>query len=110
MNANDSSLVKGTITDSIGLYEFENSEAGTYFIKASMVGFGSGNSETINYDGTSKILIESISLIDGVELSEVVVKATKPFIELRADKVVVNVANSSVAAGNNALEILEKSP
>ncbi|NNF32637.1 MAG: TonB-dependent receptor, partial [Saprospiraceae bacterium] len=31
-------------------------------------------------------------------------------IELKADKVVVNVSNSSVSAGNNALEVLQKSP
>jgi hypothetical protein len=109
MNASDTSLVKGTITDSMGMYEFEDISPGDYLIQASMVGFGSSQSPSFSYDG-SKLLIKSITLNDGIELSEVVVTATKPFIEMKADKVVVNVANSSVSAGNNALEVLQKSP
>ena len=110
MNASDSSLVKGTITDSIGHYEFEDVTNGSYFVKGSMVGFGNGVSENFTFDNTSNVDIPGIMLTDGVELNEVVVTAKKPFIELKADKVVVNVSNSSVSAGNNALEVLQKSP
>ena len=43
-------------------------------------------------------------------IEEVVVTSKRPLIELKADKMVVNVENSSVTAGNNALEVLQKSP
>lgn len=106
----DSALVKGSITDTSGTYIFDDVDAGNYFIEASMVGFGNGKSLIFNFDGKSDMNISNIVLQDGVELSEVIVTATKPFIEMKADKIVVNVSNSSVAAGNNALEVLQKSP
>ena len=106
----DSSMVKGSITDSTGTFVFENVETGNYFIEASMVGFGNGQSALIFHDGNTDSNIKELTLQDGIQLSEVIVTATKPFIEMKADKIVVNVANSSVSAGNNALEVLQKSP
>jgi RNase P/RNase MRP subunit p29 len=38
------------------------------------------------------------------------VVAKRPFVEQRLDRTVVNVANSIVASGSTALEVLEKSP
>ncbi|NNF35884.1 MAG: carboxypeptidase regulatory-like domain-containing protein, partial [Saprospiraceae bacterium] len=75
MNALDTTLVKGTITDSLGQYEFDNVNPGSYFIKGSMVGFGNGVSDVIDYHGQYDLEISTISLTGGVELSEVVVKA-----------------------------------
>jgi iron complex outermembrane recepter protein len=43
-------------------------------------------------------------------LGEVTIKARKPVYEMRADKLVVNVENSTLATGNTALELLRKSP
>ncbi len=108
--ASDSLFLKGGITDSLGNYVFDQISEGEYFIQASMVGFGSGTSAPIKVNGSGPVTIGEIILTDGVQLSEVTVKATKPFIEMNADKIVVNVANSAVAAGSNALEILAKSP
>ena len=47
---------------------------------------------------------------DGLELAEVSVVAQRPFIERRADRMIVNVENSILAAGSNALEVLERAP
>ncbi|MEY4309029.1 MAG: hypothetical protein RL422_1232, partial [Bacteroidota bacterium] len=44
------------------------------------------------------------------ELAEVKVTATKPFIEKKLDKTIVNVENSAMAAGNTTMELLERSP
>ncbi|MCK7553885.1 TonB-dependent receptor [Chitinophaga sedimenti] len=43
-------------------------------------------------------------------LKEVSVTARRPFIEQKADKMVVNVENSIVATGGTAMEVLEKAP
>ena len=110
MNHADSTLAKGSITDSTGYYEFLNADNGSYYILASMVGFEEGASKAFTYDGQIDVALPEIQLQDGVELNEVFVTASKPLIELKADKVVVNVANSSITAGNNALEVLQKSP
>jgi biopolymer transport protein ExbD len=47
---------------------------------------------------------------DAVSLAEVTVTAVKPFLEQRADKLVVNVEGSATAAGSTALEVLQKVP
>ncbi len=44
------------------------------------------------------------------QLKEVNIQAKKPFVEHRADKTIINVENSIVAAGGTALEVLEKAP
>ncbi len=110
MSSADSTLHKGTFTDTAGVFLFEDIENGDFYLVASMVGFGEANTETFSLTGSTAHNTQAIALTSGVNLDEVTVTATKPFIELRADKIVVNVSNSSVAAGNNALEVLQKSP
>jgi iron complex outermembrane receptor protein len=57
-----------------------------------------------------KITIDPLILTQGVELSEVTVTTKKPFIEMKADQIIVNVETSTVNSGNSAIEILQKSP
>ena len=45
-----------------------------------------------------------------IALKEVVVAAKRPIIEMQADKLVLNVESSPVAAGSNGLELLAKAP
>lgn len=108
-SAGDSTLIKGNLTDLDGAFIIDGIDPGDYFVTASMVGYEDG----LSVKFTSKnddILLDPIALAAGVALEEVTVKARKPFIEMKADKVVVNVENSGVNAGNNALEVLAKSP
>lgn len=109
LNASDSSLVKGVVTNFEGEFEIEKIKTGDYLISATMVGFNDTYSSVLKIDN-NKIDLGTITLSEGVELSEVTVTAKKPFIEMKADKLVVNVENSAVNAGNSALEVLEKSP
>ena len=109
LNASDSSLIKGDITLDQGLYTFTDIENGQYIVEANMIGYDKAYSEIFTYQGTP-ITINSISVNEGIQMEEVTVVGRKPLIELKADKVVVNVANSIVDAGNSALEVLKKSP
>ncbi len=47
---------------------------------------------------------------NNAQLKEVAVVAQKPFIEVHADKLVVNVENSIVSAGSSVLDVLQRSP
>lgn len=109
LNPKDSSLVKGTISDSTGNYVFEMVNSGSYLVSATMVGY-----ESVYYGpfevATADVTIPALQLNDGVTLKEVSVVAQKPFIEMQNDKLIVNVEGSSVAAGNNGLELLAKAP
>lgn len=44
------------------------------------------------------------------ELKTVTISAQKPLIERRADRTIMNIANSTLSAGNNALDILNRAP
>ncbi len=110
LNPKDSSLVKGTITDSTGAYLFEMVENGAYLISATMVGYESVFYGLLEVSSAQEVQVPVIKLTDGVTLKEVSVVAQKPFIEMQNDKLIINVEGSSVAAGNNGLELLAKAP
>jgi hypothetical protein len=109
LNAADSSLKKGDLSDSTGAYIFENIPAGKYLIAASMVGYGNIYSTTFDF-GTSSINIPILAFGAGTRLTEIEVTAKRPFIELSANKIIINVESSPTSAGDNALEVLRKSP
>lgn len=109
LNPADSTLVKGVVTDLDGKFIFEAVEKGNFLVSASSVGFNETYSSLIN-SNNDDVTIEPLILTQGVKLSEVTVTTKKPFIEMKADKIVVNVENSTVNSGNSAIEILQKSP
>ena len=110
MAAIDSALVKGAISEEDGSFTFDNMDKGRYFLEANFVGYESFQSEAFEYDGTSiqrpTIIFKEASQL----LSEVTVTARKPFIEIHADKMVLNTSASISAIGDNALELLRKAP
>jgi len=109
VNSADSVLIKGLVTEEGGAYLFDKLEPGSYMVTASMVGYADTYSPIIN-SNNDEIVLENLVLHEGVVLDQVTLVATKPFIEMKADKIIVNVENSAVNSGNSALEILEKSP
>ncbi|HLT41771.1 MAG TPA: TonB-dependent receptor, partial [Sphingobacteriaceae bacterium] len=113
LNANDTSVVSVVFTGEEGAYEFKNIKKGNYILKASTIGYQEGQSEVIAVtveSGNSYTVNDLILKPTATSLDEVVITVQKPLIERRADMLVVNVENSTLAAGNNALDILERSP
>ncbi len=108
----DTSFVKGVISETDGSYFIEDVPAGAYFLEISQIGYKTYRSEVISLkpDGSTSFNMPTYRIQEGIALEEVMIRANKPLIELEADKVVVNVANSSVEVGNTALEVLQKSP
>lgn len=109
--AKDSSLVKTDITDVEGKYGFANVKPGSYFITVTAVGFAQTNSAVFNYAETQPISMATLVLSPASkELKGVVVSGKKPLVEVKADKVILNVEASINATGSNAMELLQKSP
>jgi len=103
------SLVKVEITSVTGTFSFEGIAAGNYKITVALSGFGTYKSETFPANGD--LTLPDIVLSEKTaELKEVAIRAQKPFIELHADKLVVNVENSIVSAGSSAMDVLQRSP
>lgn len=113
LNAKDSTVLNVVFTDENGFYQFKNVKNGSYLISASMIGYNDGTTELFEVPGslTTAYTVSDLVLTPAsTSLSDVVITVQKPLIERRADMLVVNVENSTLAAGNNALDILERSP
>ncbi|MGZ3865175.1 MAG: outer membrane beta-barrel protein [Bacteroidia bacterium] len=111
LNAKDSSLVKGNISDSTGQFVFENIKLGSYFVKFSSVGYNAASTQVFILDSASGIdLPPQVLSTSGVNLKEVSVAAYKPAIEFKKGTVVMNVENDLLARGNTVLELLKRVP
>ncbi|MBL0744567.1 outer membrane beta-barrel protein [Chryseolinea lacunae] len=107
----DSLLVKGVLSDTSGVYAIDHVMAGTYLLKVTMVGYKQVNPVPVNVTGDDEPKSVIITLTeDSRQLDEVVVTEKRPFVEQHLDRMVVNVANSIIASGSTALEVLEKAP
>lgn len=105
----DNSLVQSAITDESGRFSLEKIDTGIYALKVTMLGYNA-YSRDISVTGNN-IDIKDIKLVaKDNRMKEVTVKGQKPLIEVRADKLIVNVENSAVNAGSSALEILSRTP
>ena len=116
LRAQDSTLVKGGVSDVEGKFLFEqfvsSDTQNQFIVSATMVGYRKYFSPKIVISAENpEVKLSNIQLeLDTQNLKEVTVSARKPFVEQQADKLIVNVEGSIVANGNTALEVLQKSP
>ena len=109
-NTADSAMVKADASSLEGEFTFLGIQAGQYFLEVSYVGYQTFISDPIEFDGTEYSFQQIELLTQAAELEEVVVKSTRPIVEVQPDKTVFNVDGSINAQGNTALELLRKSP
>ncbi|MGH1435695.1 MAG: TonB-dependent receptor domain-containing protein [Lewinella sp.] len=111
LQAEDTTFIKGAITDLDGLFTITNIPPGAYFIRASMMGYEEQQTPLIQVRDHQQATPLSFSLREDVTaLDEVTVTAKKPLFEQQIDRTIINVQNSITAAGATALDILERSP
>jgi hypothetical protein len=110
--ASDSSVVKTAFTDPTGTFSFNVPTKGSYYYKASNMGYKTLKSKTIVLtEDNQKIDFGTAQLAASTQnLKEVNVAVTKPLIERKMDRVVMNVSSSSIMSGSTALEVLQKAP
>ncbi len=107
----DTVFMKGTLSGPDGSFVFNSLGAGTYHILVRNVEFSTWVSEPIVLNGADRAEFETIRLEAKInDLEEVVIKGEKAMVEVHADKMVYNVSASANATGNNALELIGKSP
>ncbi|QIH33363.1 TonB-dependent receptor [Sphingobacterium sp. DR205] len=104
-------LLKGTVSKENGGVEFLGVPEGKYTMQVSTVGYTTYSSSEITLRKGDILSLDTIRL-EAVSkvLSEAQVVGKKPLIESQIDKIVLNVENSILATGNNALELLQKVP
>jgi hypothetical protein len=112
INSADGKTVKVTATDSIGNFYLTTNANGTFKIIVTYIGYANYTSTIINVESaTNNINIPKIILNNDAKTNAtVVVTSKKKFIEIQADKTVMNIENNIAAVGNSAFELLKKAP
>ncbi len=110
--ATDSALVKATITDTKGFFEFEGIMQGNYFIRISHAGYQLYWSKSFLINtGDSTFSFKNIQLKNNLhDLKNVTVQGFKPLIERKSNKLIINIENSIISSGGTAIEVLESAP
>lgn len=108
--AADSLLIKILVTDSTGQAKFSTLRTGNYFCRITRVGYSAHSTHTFKLSETTlelpAVTLQSLS----ETLSGVTVTGRKPFIELLADRTIINLDAGITNVGTTALEALEKLP
>lgn len=103
----DSIEIQGTCTNSLGNFSFSKLSQGKYLLDIFYLG-KNRLQETIFLKKDTNICR---SIKDAAySLDEIVVKANKPTLKKKADRLVFNVKNSPFAKNNNAVELLKYIP
>ena len=112
LNAKDSSLAKVAVADKTGHFEFEGLRDGKYLVSASTVGHTTAYSHSFELSASQPaVTLQPLVLASATtNLQAFAVVGKKPFIEQKADRMVINVDASPSNTGSTALDVLEKSP
>jgi len=111
LKARDSSVTKYAVTDNAGYYQFSSVQQGKYLVNVTHIGYASTYTPVFDFAGTGETSAPSLQLNKAAgELKGVTVTSKKPMVEVKADRTVINVEGSINATGNDAMELLRKSP
>ena len=111
LKSKDSSVVKLAASDNSGHYSFNSIKYGKYVLSITHVGYAPSYSPAFEFSGTGETNVPDVSLSKlENELKGVVVSSKKPMVEVKADRTILNVEGTINATGNDALELLRKSP
>ncbi len=112
INLKDTSTLKLAISNKEGEFSFDQVQAGKYRVMITAVGHQRAMSGIveINAEKKSVTLPEIVLKPAAKELANVTVTATRPLIEQKIDRTILNVDAAVTNIGASALEILEKAP
>lgn len=106
LNRGDSAFISGTVTNSDGSFDLENTDAKARWVKFSSVGYTTQIIE-IPMDGNLGMITMAP---DNIMLGEVVVKSDRPVIVIKDNALVTRVENSVLAHAGTADDVLAQVP
>lgn len=108
--AADSSFVLNALSDSTGRFVFPGIKPGDYKIKVTAIGYAYFTTSLLSLNTQEGLIVEPIKLKALSEtLHEVKIMASRPSVETRSDRFILNVENSPMAIGNS-LQLLKSAP
>lgn len=103
----DSTIVSGSVTDSIGEFKLVSIPQNKYYVAVSSIGYQSQSFPLfLKKDTLLVILLKE----EEQKLNTIDIISKKPLIEKELDKLVFNVSNSNILIGANTIDILRKTP
>ena len=107
----DSTVVKSEFSDAKGAFALGAASGGRYRVSVAQVGYERHWSAPFELPTTGLVLPPvTLRTSAATVLQEVQVIGQKPLFEHQADRTIVNVENSPLAAGNTALDVLARAP
>lgn len=110
LSASTSALIKTAVTDENGNFVINDAPSGTYYVEVSAIGLAKTKSENFAISNKEVTLPVLSMPLASTAIEEVEVKGEIPLIQSTNGKLILNVENSSISAGNNALEIVKRAP
>ncbi|CAA9210711.1 MAG: TonB-dependent receptor [uncultured Adhaeribacter sp.] len=108
-----SQSVNGTLTDGQGRFSLAGIQPGTYALAFSFIGYQTKNLRQISITEQAPVVtVGTIKLrvAGATTLKEVQVQALRPTITQEADRMVVSIEGTALAAGRTAYDVLATSP
>ena len=111
-NPIDSTMITGGLSDAEGNFHLKDIPVGNYYMTVHFIGYDKKVISNIEIAADKKhIDLGTIELLlTAIELTAATVTAEKMAVEYKLDRKVINVDQDLDAAGNSAVEILEKAP
>jgi iron complex outermembrane receptor protein len=107
----DSTILKGTMTDDKGKFEFNIPSKGKYIVKVSAAGSVPLFSRVFETDSSSSVKLEPLIVKkSAVNLKEVEIMVMKEPLEFKNGNIIVNIDGTPLAIGNTAFELLNRLP
>ena len=102
----------GAVTDKTGRFSFTGLQLTDYSLVASFLGYAGKNLPQVSLTASDpeKDLGKIGLSPDATQLNEVTVRSLRPTIIQKADRIVVSIQGTALAAGNSAYDILSKAP
>lgn len=110
LKAADSTVLKMAASGDNGGYKIEGVPSGKYFISTTMIGYTRVYSGPFEFKDSDVIVPDLILEKTAMQMQGVTVTARKPMVEVKADRMIVNVEGTINATGNDGIELLRRSP
>lgn len=109
LNAHDSAMLCGCISDENGHFELSTTSMGDYLLRISMVGYDR-LFENIHINSYADLQLGTLYLDAGKTLNEVSVVALKPIYTVDGEKNIYNTANDPSIQSGTAIDALQNAP
>src|ERR1700753_3114317 len=107
----DSAIVNSATVTDTGTFRINNVQPGKYLLRITAVGYQNYKSALFDVSNSALTGLGRLILTPvGRQLSEVVIRASKPQVQQTAEGLSVNVQSSILAQGSSILDVLQRSP